>query len=257
VIFRLGEKAVVRLPNSARHALQIEKEQRWLSQLAPQLSLPIPEPLALGKPGEGYPWPWMIYNWLEGNHALEAPIENLCVFAAQLAEFIRSLQAVDPRGGPVPGHHSLYRGGPLAIYDAAMRGALHLLKPKMDVQKISSLWGESIMTSWEKPPVWIHADISPTNLLVKGGQLSAVIDFGLMTIGDPAYELSMAWTFFDEASRAIFRKKLSYDEDTWRRGRALALYKAVTHAAGMKPDYNVNSFQCWQIIENILAEASS
>jgi aminoglycoside phosphotransferase (APT) family kinase protein len=61
-LFRLGEGMVVRLPRIARATGQVATEQRWLSALAPQLPLAIPEPLALGRPGEGYPWPWSVYR---------------------------------------------------------------------------------------------------------------------------------------------------------------------------------------------------
>jgi len=43
------------------------------------------------------------------------------------------------------------------------------------------------------------------NLLVKNGELSAVIDFGGMGVGDPACDLVIAWTFFKGDSRDAFR----------------------------------------------------
>lgn len=53
--FHLGEDMLVRMPSAADYALQVEKEQQWLSKLAPLLPLPIPVPLAIGKPTEEYP----------------------------------------------------------------------------------------------------------------------------------------------------------------------------------------------------------
>ena len=60
--FHLGEQMTVRLPSAAAYALQVEKEQRWLPRLAPQLPLPIPVPLAMGQPAAGYPWHWSVYR---------------------------------------------------------------------------------------------------------------------------------------------------------------------------------------------------
>ena len=62
--------------------------------------------------------------------------------------------------------------------------------------------------------VWVHGDISPGNLLVQEGQLCAVIDFGQLTMGDPASDLAIAWTFFNDESRELFRKTLPLDSGT-------------------------------------------
>lgn len=43
------------------------------------MPLPIPAPVAEGVPGEGYPYPWSIYRWLEGRTADEAFRETLGV----------------------------------------------------------------------------------------------------------------------------------------------------------------------------------
>src|SRR5207253_10076720 len=59
--FRLGEEMSVRLPSAERYVAQVDKEQRWLPILAGHLPLPIPQPLARGAPGSGYPWPWSVY----------------------------------------------------------------------------------------------------------------------------------------------------------------------------------------------------
>lgn len=67
--FRLGEDMSIRLPSAQRYSTQVEKEQLWLPRLAPSLPLRIPEPLAMGEPGCGYPWRWSIYRWLDGESA--------------------------------------------------------------------------------------------------------------------------------------------------------------------------------------------
>ena len=67
--FRLGEKLSVRLPSAAGYAEQVDKEQRWLPVLASELPLPIPAPVAVGDPGDGYPWKWSVYRWLDGEIA--------------------------------------------------------------------------------------------------------------------------------------------------------------------------------------------
>ena len=107
--FHLGEKMLVRMPSAARYADQVEKEHQWLPRLAPFLPLLIPKPLAKGLPGEGYPWTWSIYQWLEGESTASAPIADPCDFARNLAEFLIALQNIPSTGGPPPGSHSFFR----------------------------------------------------------------------------------------------------------------------------------------------------
>jgi aminoglycoside phosphotransferase (APT) family kinase protein len=76
---------------------------------------------------------------------------------------------------------------------------------------------------WDGPPVWTHGDLLPGNLLVHGGRISAVIDFGCLGIGDPACDLIVAWALLSARTRAIFRDALAVDEATWARGRGWAL----------------------------------
>lgn len=108
--FRLGDDMLVRLPSAADYAAQVEKEQHWLPRLAPSLPLPIPMPLAMGQPGEDYPWRWSIYRWLEGESAASARVDHWRDFAVSLARFLVALQSIDATDGPVAGAHSFYRG---------------------------------------------------------------------------------------------------------------------------------------------------
>ena len=252
--FHLGEHMLVRMPSAADYALQVEKEHRWLPKLAPLLPLQIPEPLAHGVPGEGYPWGWSIYRWLEGETASTAKIGNLQEFAASLANFLITLQSIDTTDGPAPGLHSFYRGGSLKTYDAETRNAIAALKDKIDTDAATNLWEDALSTSWQGTPVWVHGDISAGNLLVHESRLNAVIDFGQLTVGDPACDLAITWTFFKGESRKVFRSMLPLDADTWARGRAWTLWKALIVAAGLTNPGNAESAECWRIIDDVLAD---
>ena len=252
--FRLGKDLLVRMPSSAAYAAQIEKECKWLPKLAPSLPLPIPIPLAMGKPGNGYPWKWSIYHWLEGNTATFKHIANLSDFAAHLARFLLALQRIPTTNGPLPGAHSFYRGGLLKTYDAEIRKALSILKNKIDTHSIIEIWETALSTKWKKPPVWVHGDISIDNLLVKKGQLSAVIDFGMLAIGDPACDLAISWTLFKEESRKIFQTTLSFDSETWNRSKAWTLWKALITAANLTTTKTIEVEQSWHIINEVLTD---
>ncbi len=250
--FHLGDEMLIRMPSSAEYAAQVEKEQHWLPKLSSLLPLPIPVPLAIGKPGEGYPWKWSIYCWIEGETAVSSHIENLSDFASDLAQFLKALESIDSTGGPMPGLHSFYRGGPLKTYDAEVRRAIAILKDKIDVEDVTKVWEDALGTTWEGKPVWVHGDIAPGNLLVQNGKLSAVIDFGQLTVGDPACDLAIAWTFFQGDSRKIFQKMLPLDARTWARGRGWALWKALIVAAGLTNTIAAEAGACWRIIDEVL-----
>lgn len=250
--FHLGENMLVRLPSAAKYTMKVEKEQRWLPKLAPFLPLAIPEPLAVGEPGEGYPWRWSVYRWIEGETAASGFASDMKAFADDLAHFLYTFQKIDTTDGPLPGPHNFFRGGALSVYDGETRQALEILKEQIDTSVATQIWERALKTEWSKAPVWVHGDISPGNLLVKDGKLIAVIDFGGLAIGDPACDLAIAWTFFQEEDREVFRASLSLDEETWIRGVAWALWKALIVAAGICETNAVEAKHAWHTIHEIL-----
>jgi aminoglycoside phosphotransferase (APT) family kinase protein len=262
--FRLGENLAVRLPSADWYVAQVDKEHEWLPILAPQLPLPIPRPLAKGIPGSGFPRPWSVYEWLAGRHATSDRVGDLNGFATDLADFLGALYKIEPNGGPEPGAHNFFRGGPLTTYDVETRAAISDLKGEIDTNAATEVWEAALAATWHDPPVWIHGDVTAANLLVVDGRLSAVVDFGCSGVGDLACDLTIAWTFFFGDSREVFRDRLQLDEGTWARGRGWALWKAlITLVKAM----NVDDAQAdpgslrfgWrlsarQVIEEVLAD---
>ncbi|WIM93720.1 aminoglycoside phosphotransferase family protein [Actinoplanes oblitus] len=222
--FHLGDEMLVRLPSAGEYAGAVAKEQRWLPVLARQLPLPIPAPLAEGLPSADYPHPWSVYRWLDGEPAATATIADTDAFAVAIADFLLALQQIDAAGGPPPGQHNWFRGGPLRTYDAQMRSAAPGFP---DGDRLLAIWAEALAARWTGKPVWFHGDVAPGNLLVRDGKLSAVIDFGTSGVGDPACDLVIAWTFLPPASRRVFRERLAVDPGTWARGRGWAVWKAA------------------------------
>lgn len=229
--FRVGDEMSARLPSADGYTAQVDKEHRWMPVLADHLPLAIPQPLARGVPGCGYPRPWSIYRWLDGHPASIERVPDLVRFAAALADFLAALYSLDASGGPPAGRHSSFRGGPLSTYDSETRGAISELANEIDAEEALRVWETALEAKWRGPPVWIHGDVAPCNLLVADGRLSAVIDFGCSAVGDPACDTVIAWTFLSGPSREIFQARLPVDEGTWARGRGWALWKAlITHA---------------------------
>jgi aminoglycoside phosphotransferase (APT) family kinase protein len=225
--FRLGEHMSVRLPSAERYAAQVKKEHRWLPKLAPLLPLQIPIPLAMGVPADGYPWHWSVYRWLEGKSATIERIAGLPQFAITLAQFLVALQRINPAGGPPPGPHNFFRGGPLTVYDSETWDTIAALNGEIDADAASAVWEAALKATWHGSPVWVHGDVSAGNLLVRGGRLSAVVDFGSSGVGDPACDTVIAWTLLSGESREAFRSALPVDGATWARGRGWALWKGL------------------------------
>lgn len=227
-LFRLGDSMAVRLPRIDWAARMVEKEHRYLAKLAPHLPLPIPTPLAKGRPAHGYPWQWTVVPWLDGANAFDSPVTDLTQAAADLARFVRALRQIDASDGPGFGVHNAGRGEPLRNRDAAVRAALKQLDGMIDTRAAQAAWEESLSApAWDGPPVWIHGDLLPGNVLVQHGRISAIIDFGCLGTGDPAYDLIPAWSGFDPPARAAFKAAVMTDDATWRRGRGAALSVAL------------------------------
>jgi len=232
--FRLGGELSVRLPSADAYVAQVEKEHRWLPVLARQLPLPIPEPVAMGRPGGGFPRPWSIYRWIDGDDATIDRIANPSAFAADLAGFLHALYAIDASSGPPPGPHSFFRGGPVEVLDAQSRASIELLADQVDTEAAAEVWEAALTSTWDRPPAWVHGDVTASNLLIADGRLRAVIDFGCAAVGDPACDLMMAWAFFTGESAEVFRAGLPVDDATWARGRGWALWKALVTLAKEK-----------------------
>lgn len=223
-LYRLGDEMVARLPRTSSASVQIDKEQQWLPKLAPLLPLAIPYPLASGIPDEEYPWQWSIYPWLAGEDASAVPVADEPQAAAALADFLVRLHQIDPTNSPPPGKHNFFRGVPLAMRKNKTRAAIASLQGTFNADLMVEAWKSSLEAQvWSNPSCWIHGDLIPTNLLIQNGQLSAVIDFGGLGVGDPACDLLVAWTFLSAETRGVFRSALSVDDATWIRGRGWAL----------------------------------
>ncbi|MFI6659241.1 aminoglycoside phosphotransferase family protein [Streptomyces sp. NPDC050523] len=230
--FRLGEDLSVRLPRYGHWAGQVEREHRWLPRLAPHLPLPVSRPLAKGEPGEGYPYPWSVYRWLDGTTMTPDGLADPVRTALDLAGFLTALQAVDATGGPGPEQSNAFRGVPLGdcrdsiAVEARVRPKIEALKGTglVDTDAVTEVWEAALAApAWEKPPVWIHGDLDAGNFLTRNGRLSAVIDFGTLAVADPAVDLVPAWKVLPAQARDVFRERVGADDATWARGRGWAL----------------------------------
>jgi aminoglycoside phosphotransferase (APT) family kinase protein len=218
-LFQLGDDMVIRLPR--RTASDVEAEHMTLRRLRGRVPVEIPEPRAVGAPGEGYPWNWCIDSWLVGEHPVAGEISD--ELAQEIADVVLSLRVVETNGVPPSG-----RGSSLRRFDAAVRDALPELEGTIDTAKAVSLWEEVLaVPEWSNAPVWVHEDLMPANLLVRQGRLTGVLDWGSSGVGDPAIDLQPAWNALDTRTRPVFRTALAPDDAMWMRGLGWALWTGI------------------------------
>jgi aminoglycoside phosphotransferase (APT) family kinase protein len=216
-VFRLGDDLTVRLPRTAE---DVAKEHRILRVLD-GLPVAIPAVVAVGEPAEGYPRPWAVHRWLDGEPAREgrdAP-------ARDLAEFVLALRATTADGPPA------YRGKPLSAVDTATRRAIDELSrtdEPFDPAAALGVWAVALdAPQWTGPPRWLHSGLMPSNLLLREGHLTGVLDWATAGFGDPAADLIPAWNLLTAATRPVFRDVVVADDAMWARARGWALSMAV------------------------------
>jgi aminoglycoside phosphotransferase (APT) family kinase protein len=232
VVLRLGDTLGVRIPRRELAAELIESEQRWLPEFGPSLPIPIPEPVRIGRPGLGYPWGWSVVPWFEGDTFARTPPDDLGTAARRLGEFVAALQR------PVDGLPlNPFRGRPLVEFDERIRQRIDALDGATDQHRALAVWDQALdAPQWDGPPMLLHGDLHPLNVIVGGGRITAIIDFGDITGGDPAADYIAPWLFFDQPEREIMIEAMRaagavLDDATWQRGRGAALLWCTAIAA--------------------------
>lgn len=236
VIFRLGDELVVRLPRRELAAPLVLHEQRWLPQLAPALPLDVPVPVRTGRPSATYPWHWSVTRWFDGASGLTAPLADPEDAARCIGRFLAALHRPAPPDAPP----NPYRGIPLAERDELTRGWIDQMAGHLDAPLVRRCWEAHVeLPRWTGPPLWLHGDLHPHNVVVHEGRVTAVIDFGDICSGDPATDLGIAWMLLPPAARPVLREAAGVDDLTWERGRGWALALGLAYAANSAstPDF--------------------
>ncbi|MFC4494952.1 aminoglycoside phosphotransferase family protein [Streptomyces ovatisporus] len=229
-MWRLGDELAVRLPRTTTGPSRLRHEQRWLPELAPRLPLPVPAPVRAGEPSEVFPRAWAVTRWVRGEPGDRAAMDRAADSAVAMAGFLRALHRPAPAEAPSnPG-----RGIPLrkltSRFEERFAAVAPVAAPDGRTRELRDVWEEGVASpEWAGPPVWLHADLHPANVVVSGGTLSGVVDFGELCSGDPAADLSAAWLALPGGAAARFFDAYGEaDTATVRRAKGWAVLHALS-----------------------------
>jgi aminoglycoside phosphotransferase (APT) family kinase protein len=225
-LFRLGDELLLRFPRIDWAADSAEWEHTWLPRLAPYSPVAVPAPVALGEPGEGYPWHWTVVPWIEGETPTLETFEPR-EWGESLGRFVRAVREVPGMDGPVKTEG---RGAPLANLDEWVRTWTARADPALvSRDAVLAVWEDALSApAWAGEPCWFHGDLHEGNILVRDGRLAAVIDWGTAGRGDPAVELNAMWGYVPAEAAEAYRAAVGLDEAAYRRSRGFALAPSIS-----------------------------
>ncbi|MFB7887791.1 phosphotransferase [Cellulosimicrobium cellulans] len=223
-MWRLGDDLAVRVQRMDPTPAPQLKERRWLPVLGPRLPLPVPVPVRCGEPSARLPRHWTVMTWVPGEPLDRGAITRGEHAADALAGFLRALHVGAPADAPT----STDRGAHPRDATDGFEGFLRAVAPD-DAAAVRSVWADAVAApAWEGPPVWVHGDLHPANVVVADGTLAGVVDFGDLFAGDPAWDLAAAWVLLPAGTAArFFDAYARADDATVRRARGLAALKAL------------------------------
>jgi aminoglycoside phosphotransferase (APT) family kinase protein len=227
-MWRLGDDLAVRMQRMDPDSVSQLKERRWLPVLAPRLPLPVPTPVRFGEPSKRFPKHWTVMTWVAGEPLDLVSISRGAHAADTLAGFLQALHEEAPAEAPAAADRGAHPRDCTDGFENFLR-AVDLDEVGADVLAVRAVWDDAVAAGdWAGPPVWVHGDLHPANVVVSDGTLSGVVDFGDVFAGDPAWDLAAAWVLLPAgmASR-FFAAYARADEESIRRARGLAALKSL------------------------------
>lgn len=242
-MFRLGSDLAVRLPRTADAVRFLLAESLWVPHLADGWSFPYPKLVATGEPGAGYPWPWAIVTWVEGETADGVPL--LASEGAAVGRALAEVHVVAPNEAP----YNIEQSIPMAERTPKVEHRVAVLSAgsgpegeHLDAAAARRVWAEALAAPEPERHefVWSHADLHGANVLSHEGAFGGIVDWGSMAACDPAVDVGFTHSLLPaDGVAAVFE---AYHAATGRvddaflaRARGVALSKCVGIAMVEKP----------------------
>jgi len=236
VAYVVNGRWVFRFPRRKIAEGLLQNEARTLPRLAPHLPLRIPEPVWLGRPEGHYPYPFAGYELLPGVTACavawtpEERLRNAPLLGRFLAA-LHGLRVDEETRARAPGDE-------IARADLKKRAPILRERLEQVESRRVEVDGETVRAwlsrledtpPWNRSTCWVHGDLYARHLLVDAHHtVTGVLDWGDVHLGDPAIDLTIAFTFLPPEARGAFREAYGdIDEATWNRARFRAFHYGV------------------------------
>ena len=240
-IARLGDALAARFPlqpgDPPTVRRDLAREADAARRLVGRLRVRVPEVVALGEPGHGYPLPWSVQTWLPGRDGSAVEPGASYAFARDLAALVTDLRAVPTDGRTFVGERRTNRGGVIGDHDAWVRECLERSVGLLDVAALAALWDRlrdlprgpdpDVTTPRRPDPEQRPGRHARRRSRAGEARLVGLLDVGEAGPADPALDLVAAWHLLDDGPRGGFREALACDDATWARGTAWAFEQAI------------------------------
>lgn len=211
-VFRVDGEWAFRFPRREVVVPGTEREIAVLPVLAARLDVGVPAPVFVGRPSDGFPWPFYGARYLEGVEATDRPVDPVALGAA-----LRALHAPETLA---------------AVCEELPTDPLGRVDMDVRVPRLEELGIDApalVAAARELPPprhtAVCHGDLHMRQLLVDGAALTGIVDWVDVCRSDPAVDLSVAWSTLDAARRrSFFAAYGDVGEETRVRARVVAAF---------------------------------
>jgi aminoglycoside phosphotransferase (APT) family kinase protein len=194
----------------------------------------VPLPRFIGAPAGDYPWPWFGAAHLPGVELAESgwsDAERVTV-GAEVGAFLRELHAggLSGRvGSTLPVDPMRRADMPFRVAATRRRlddlAAAHLWEPTREVE---ALLADAMVLPPPPRIAVLHGDLHVRHVLVDGGHVTGIIDWGDVCAGDPSIDLSIAYgALLGEGRSALIDAYGPIDGLTELRARVIAVFLAA------------------------------
>lgn len=230
-VWVVEERLAFRFPRREIAVPLVARELAVLPRIASFLPVAVPVPELVGSPSERFSRPFFAAPRLPGTELADAELSDDArdAVAVRLGAFLRALHAPEVRAAGDP-DDDLPRD-PNGRADMALRVprtrerlASFADLTREETRSADELLAEAELLGPSSTQALVHGDFHVRHVLVAGGEVSGVIDWGDVCTGDPSIDLQLAWALLPETRRTVFLDAYGpVDDETQLRARVLAV----------------------------------
>jgi aminoglycoside phosphotransferase (APT) family kinase protein len=229
-VWLVEETWAFRFPRRAIAVPLVARELAVLPRIAAFVSIDVPVPRFVGTPSERFPRPFFGHALLPGRELAEAglPASERTQLGADLGRFLRALHTPEHVAAVDPGHELPVDPNRRADMAVCVPKARERVAALAEASRYRAAVERLLAVAEQLAPssslTLLHGDLHARHVLVDGGTISALIDWGDTCRGDPSIDLQVAWTLLAPGKQSTFFEAYGpIDEETRLRARVLAV----------------------------------